>query len=94
MPTYDYRCSVCGSEFEVSKPVSRMDDAVACPSDGQPAQRVLSLNPATFGLGRREVAGDPPPSLPGARGWSHAGHSHGFEESGHAHDLPVPPSED
>lgn len=32
MPVYDYRCSECKHEFDVTKPISSIDDVECCPS--------------------------------------------------------------
>ena len=42
MPVYEYYCENCDSEYELIRPVSRMDDAAPCESYGQPGQRLLS----------------------------------------------------
>ncbi|MEZ4503446.1 MAG: zinc ribbon domain-containing protein [Dehalococcoidia bacterium] len=90
MPTYDFHCPQCGSEFEVSRPVSRMEEPVFCPADGARAKRLLAFNAATFGLGRRSGDAEDmpmPPAAPTSGGWSHFGHSHGIGDSGHSHDF-------
>ncbi len=75
MPTYDYHCPRCGAQFEVSRPASRVDDAVTCPRDGEQALRLLGLDHAG-------PEGGPPA---GAFGWSHAGHGHWPGTPTHGH---------
>jgi putative FmdB family regulatory protein len=43
MPLYEYYCPPCGSQFEVLRPVSKMDDPAVCPSGHTTNNRVLSL---------------------------------------------------
>ena len=94
MPLYEYHCPTCGAQFEVSRPVSKMDDPVACPSDGAAALRLFSLSTGFLGARGKiegaEDAGDAKPGKPGQkkaqpRGWSHFGHSHAAGAAGHAH---------
>ncbi len=89
MPIYEYRCSRCEAEFEVSRPISRMNEAVSCPTDGADATRMLSA-PTLIGSSKRERS--PGTSAPagdgagtGGGGWSHFGHSHGPGSGGHSH---------
>ena len=42
MPVYEYYCENCKSEYEMIRPVSRMDEPGPCPNCGQPGQRLLS----------------------------------------------------
>lgn len=42
MPIYEYYCENCKSEYEMMRPVSRMDEPGPCPNCGQPGQRLLS----------------------------------------------------
>jgi putative FmdB family regulatory protein len=94
LPLYEYHCPTCGAQFEVSRPVSKMDDPVACPSDGAAALRLFSLTAGLIGgRGKIEGADDDPtksgkPAKPGKTppsGWSHFGHSHAPGAAGHAH---------
>ena len=43
MPLYEYYCPPCGSQFEVLRPVSKMDDPAVCPEGHTTNNRVLSL---------------------------------------------------
>lgn len=42
MPIYEYRCPVCGHEFESIRPVSRADDPIECKACGKLATRQIS----------------------------------------------------
>ena len=81
MALYDFRCSRCGLEFEVSRPIAQATDPAFCPVDGAESQRCFTM-PMTFskpGAGERSA----PPARP--RGFSHHGHSHGPGAGPHAH---------
>ena len=54
MPLYEYYCPPCGSQFEVLRPVSKMDDAAVCPAGHTTNNRVLSL----FAPLRRALSGE------------------------------------
>jgi len=41
MPTYDYRCTACAEEFEVTRPMRATQDE-CCPSCGAPAAKVFA----------------------------------------------------
>jgi putative FmdB family regulatory protein len=43
MPLYEYYCPPCGTQFEVLRPVSQMNNATTCPSGHTTNNRVLSL---------------------------------------------------
>ena len=43
MPLYEYYCPPCGTQFEVLRPMSKMDEAAVCPSGHTTNNRVLSL---------------------------------------------------
>ena len=43
MPLYEYYCPPCGTQFEVLRPVSQMDQVAVCPSGHTTNNRVLSL---------------------------------------------------
>ena len=42
MPVYEYYCEKCDSEYELIRPVSRMDEPAPCSGCGQPGRRQLS----------------------------------------------------
>ncbi|MCL4535862.1 MAG: zinc ribbon domain-containing protein [Bacteroidetes bacterium] len=42
MPTYEFRCSVCGHKFELNRPISEASQPAACPKCGAEAQKQLS----------------------------------------------------
>ena len=81
MALYDFRCTVCGLEFEVSRPMAQAADPAQCPVDGAESRRFFTM-PMTFSKSdsRRR---SPPPS--GSRGWGHHGHRHGPGTTSHAH---------
>jgi len=47
MPTYDYRCTSCGSSFEATHGMGA--DGPACPQCRGPAQKVFLSAPAVHG---------------------------------------------
>ena len=42
MPIYEYRCASCGTDFELTRPISQSGDPAPCPSCGKPAQKLIS----------------------------------------------------
>ena len=42
MPLYEYYCENCRTEYELIRPVSRIDEPAPCATCGQPGQRQLS----------------------------------------------------
>ena len=86
MPLYDFRCTKCNLEFEVSRPFSKATDPAYCPMDGGDCERIFTM-PGTFikGGSRRDSDAEvpKPPQQPG--GVSHFGHSHGAGGGGHSH---------
>ncbi len=42
MPVYEYYCENCRTEYELIRPVSRIDDAAPCTTCGQAGRRQLS----------------------------------------------------
>ena len=43
MPLYEYYCPPCGTQFEVLRPMSKIDDPVTCPEGHETTNRVISL---------------------------------------------------
>lgn len=43
MPFYDFQCDTCSAEFEARLAIAERNNAVACPSCGEPAHRTMSL---------------------------------------------------
>jgi putative FmdB family regulatory protein len=87
MPLYDFRCTKCGMEFEVARPLSRASEPAMCPMDGGECERIFTM-PNTFvkgGTGRNSDEVPKPPSQQGS--WSHFGHSHGPGSAGHSHGI-------
>lgn len=78
MPIYDFRCSECGMEFEVSRARSEAGNPAYCPLDGKEAQRVFS----SMGFVVKGQASFSPTPAPPAGA---AGHSHGPFGHGHSH---------
>lgn len=68
MPRYGFRCTQCGVEFEVSRPMSQAGDPASCPHDGAPGTRIFHV-PVTISGGSS--------SLPAPSGGADHGHSHG-----------------
>lgn len=54
MPLYEYYCPPCGSQFEILRPVSKMDEPAVCPAGHTTNNRVLSL----FAPLRRAAGGE------------------------------------
>jgi putative FmdB family regulatory protein len=88
MAIYDFRCTSCGLEFEVSRPMAQAADPARCPVDGAESQRFFTM-PATFSR-----SGDQAPMAmdrarrragAGGGGWSHHGHRHGRGAGHHTH---------
>ena len=42
MPIYEYYCADCQVEFELTRPISRMDDPAPCKTCGKEGKRQLS----------------------------------------------------
>jgi hypothetical protein len=76
---YPFRCTRCGLELVVSRPVRDAGLATACPIDGAPAERIFTV--PEMNLNRPPAASPAPP----ARGFSHHGHSHGPGAGHHTH---------
>jgi putative FmdB family regulatory protein len=82
MALYDFRCSRCGLEFEVSRPMAQATDPAFCPVDGAESHRFFTM-PMTFSKPSASPRAAPP-ARP-QRGWSHHGHSHGSGTGSHSH---------
>jgi putative FmdB family regulatory protein len=76
---YPFRCTRCGLEFEVSRPIREAGQAASCPADGAEAQRIFMVPAMNFN--RPPSATPEPPSS----GFSHSGHSHGPGTGHHSH---------
>jgi len=76
---YPFRCTTCGIEFVVSRPVSDAGVETFCPHDGAPAERIFTV--PEMNLNRPPSATPAPPSS----GFSHSGHSHGPGTGHHTH---------
>lgn len=42
MPTYEYRCPKCGTEFELKRPMSESNKTAVCPKCGSRSRRLIS----------------------------------------------------
>jgi putative FmdB family regulatory protein len=81
MALYDFRCTVCGLEFEVSRPMAQAAEPAHCPVDGAESRRFFTM-PMTFSKpGSDRRAAPPAPT----RGWRHHGHRHGPGTASHTH---------
>jgi putative FmdB family regulatory protein len=81
MARYDFRCTRCRLEFEVSRPMAQAGEPARCPVDGAESRRFFTM-PMTFS--KPSSGARPAPPSP-ARGWRHHGHSHGPGTGSHAH---------
>ena len=81
MALYDFRCTVCGLEFEVSRPMAQAADPARCPVDGGESQRSFTM-PMTFSKSSPRLSSGP--RSPGS-GWRHHGHRHGPGTGAHSH---------
>jgi putative FmdB family regulatory protein len=43
MPLYEYYCKPCSSQFELLRPISKIDEPATCPSGHVTNNRVISL---------------------------------------------------
>jgi putative FmdB family regulatory protein len=50
MPIYEYYCSRCKKEFELIRPMPRMEDPAACPSCGVEGKRLVSAAASKVGF--------------------------------------------
>ena len=75
MPIYEYRCKKCGSEFELMRPVAKLDDPAPCTAcKSRRTQRKISV----FAVHRS--AG------PDLLGSDFDGFDDDFDGGGHGHD--------
>ena len=42
MPIYEYRCASCGTDFELTRPISQSGDPAPCPNCRRPAEKLVS----------------------------------------------------
>lgn len=42
MPIYEYRCSKCGTDFELMRRMSEINEPALCPQCGAEAERLVS----------------------------------------------------
>jgi putative FmdB family regulatory protein len=42
MPIYEYRCSACGNDFEMTRPISQSSEPAPCTKCGKPSQKLVS----------------------------------------------------
>ncbi|MEW2354498.1 zinc ribbon domain-containing protein [Spirillospora sp. NPDC029432] len=66
MPRYDYRCRACGTNFEVSRPMSESSAPASCPDGHDDTVKLLSTIAVTGGS--RAAAPAPQPSGGGCCG--------------------------
>lgn len=50
MPIYEFRCTKCGSEFEIMRPFSQSDAPAKCPRCGGPGEKLTSVFASTAGI--------------------------------------------
>jgi putative FmdB family regulatory protein len=84
MALYDFRCTVCGLTFEVSRPMAQATEPAHCPVDGAESRRFFTM-PMTFSKPGSDRRSAPPAPVRGARGFSHHGHAHGPGTGSHTH---------
>jgi putative FmdB family regulatory protein len=60
VPKYDFRCSLCGTLFELTRSFSQSADPASCPHDGAAATRLFSP-PMDLLMYRREPVVDTHP---------------------------------
>lgn len=76
---YPFRCTACGLEFEISRPIREAGNDATCPTDGAVAQRIFTVPAMNF---NRPASTTPAPP---SSGFSHHGHSHGAGTGHHSH---------
>ena len=50
MPIYEYACTSCDHDFELLRPMSRMDEPTPCPECSSKAKRQISMF-ASYSIG-------------------------------------------
>lgn len=50
MPIYEYRCSQCGTEFELMLPLAQRDSPTPCPRCGGRGERLVSVFASKMGF--------------------------------------------
>ena len=50
MPTYEYRCPKCGTDFELMRRMSELNDPASCPRCGDKAERLTSVFASKVGF--------------------------------------------
>lgn len=58
MPLYEYFCKPCGTQFELLRPVAKMDAPAVCPAGHTTNNRVVSMF-ATISKAATATAGSP-----------------------------------
>ncbi|MDO8472399.1 MAG: zinc ribbon domain-containing protein [Dehalococcoidia bacterium] len=71
MPIYEYKCSACGSGFELLRPFSKSAEIVNCPKCGKPSKRRVS----TFASVSKSSSGETTPIAGGGGGCGSCGSS-------------------
>ena len=85
MPRYDFRCSQCGLDFDVSRRFDESSNSASCPLDGATAVRTYNSVPSSFVRGSGVAANRISRPVTGGGKWSHHGHSHGPGGASHTH---------
>ena len=57
MPTYEYRCTTCGTPFEARRSITESEDGVACPQGHTAVRRVFSVFASTGGTSDAPMVG-------------------------------------
>lgn len=81
MAVYDFCCPACGQVYEVTRPMSRASEPLACVVDGTECERILNVG----GFTKSSSGGSFSMSSGSASQWNHFGHSHGSGVGGHSH---------
>ena len=86
MPLYDFRCSSCDLDFEVSRSFATADEPALCPFCSRPAVRQVTLPMSVYtkGAAAERTLSSPSPGRESAS-WYHHGNSHGSGSGSHSH---------